>query len=67
MILNYTINSTKDLELLPLLKTAQFTLNPHQSPQKRVNTIKALESIKKYQTEMFAHYDYYRTVPRYLS
>lgn len=64
LIRSYTVSSLKDIELLPFLKRAQFTLNPRMSPQKR-KTVEALKKLKKFSTEVYVHYDFLRTVPRY--
>lgn len=66
MIRSYTVMSIKDIDTLPYLDRAQFTLNSRVFPSKR-NTVRALSQLNSVSTDIYVHYDYYRTLPRFLS
>ena len=65
LIRSYTIGSLKDIDLFPFLERVQFTLNSRMAPQKR-KTVEALRKIRFSNTEVYVHYDFLRTIPRYL-
>lgn len=64
MIKSYCIGSLNDLDVLPALDRAQFTLNGRMSPSKR-NAGKHLSDLSILGTDIFVHYDFLRTIPRY--
>lgn len=64
-IRSYTVSSIKDIEMMPFLERAQFTLNGRMSPNKRQTTV-ALSRMNLGNTEIFIHYDFLRTVPRFM-
>lgn len=65
LIRSYTIGSLKDIDLFSFLERVQFTLNSRMPPQKR-KTVDALKKMRFTNTEVYVHYDFLRTVPRYL-
>lgn len=64
LIRSYCIGSLKDIELFPFMERVQFTLNSRMAPQKR-KTVEAFKKMHFPNTEVYVHYDFLRTVPRY--
>lgn len=64
-IRSYTVSSIKDIEMMSFLERAQFTLNGRMSPSKRQTTL-ALSRMNLGNTEIFIHYDFLRTIPRFM-